>query len=395
MSRERTGFIGQDKNGRWFYRYQFQDSTGKRKNVRRIATSESNAKSELRKSLNKLDAQGEKAIQGERLKFSQLTDTYKEKRVFAAKYHHDRKVAGLRSFKHVEKLIETLKEHFSNKLVKSITHSDVERFKLTRLDTLKSNKKERTIASVNRELECLRSVMNFAKREGLILYTPFERGASLISRADENRREVTLSHDEEERLLAACGARTYTYKRRDKVTGEVKEVTAHDSGDRRKVLKVIIICALDTALRRNEILTLKWSDISFNDFTITVRAFNSKTARERIVGMTPRLHDELNKMWLISPQRFELNVFGYDKHYSTIKRAWANACRDAGLGSSIRFHDLRHTAISRLVEAEVPSATVMKISGHSQHVTFARYVNPTAESVKSAAMRLHEFNEKI
>lgn len=394
MSRERTGFTGQDANGRWFYRYQFTDSTGKKRNVRRLASSESNAKAELRKSLNKLDAQGEKAIASERLKFDQLADTYKEKRVFAAKYHHDRKVAGLRSYKHVEKLLKTLKENFGNKLVKSITHSDCETFKLKRLDTLKSNKKDRTIASVNRELECMRSVMNFAKREGLILYSPFERGASLISRADENRRERTLSHAEEERLLAACGERTYTYKRRDKATGEIKEVTAHDKGERRLVLKVIIICALDTALRRNEILTLKWSDVDFEKFTITVLAFNSKTARERIVGMTPRLFDELMRMWLLSPKQLELNIFGYDKHYSTIKRGWANACRDAGLGNSIRFHDLRHSAISRLVEAEVPSATVMKISGHSQHVTFARYVNPTAESVKSAAMRLHDFNAK-
>ena len=85
--------------------------------------------------------------------------------------------------------------------------------KLKRLNTLKSNKEQRAIASVNRELECLRSIMNFAKREGFILFSPFERGSSLMSKSDENRRDRTLSYDEEKRLLTACDATTVEYER--------------------------------------------------------------------------------------------------------------------------------------------------------------------------------------
>jgi integrase len=58
-----------------------------------------------------------------------------------------------------------------------------------------------------------------------------------------------------------------------------------------------------------------------------------------------------------------------------------------------RFHDLRHVAISRLLEKGFPHALAMKISGHKQMTTFLRYVNPTTESLvelmrKSEAINL-------
>ncbi|MGI8787098.1 MAG: tyrosine-type recombinase/integrase [Pyrinomonadaceae bacterium] len=390
MSREKTGWTSQDEKGRWYYRYQFTDANGKRRNVRRLATSESNAKAELRKALNKQDQQGERAIVGDRLRFAKLIEIYTKKRVFAAKYVGETKVGGLRSLAHVEMLIKTLSGYFENKLVKAITHSDVEQFKLKRLNTLKSNKKQRAIASVNRELECLRSIMNFAKREGFILFSPFERGSSLISKSDENRRDRTLSYDEEKRLLTACDVTTVDYERGyEKITAKISPKAI----ERKQILKVIIIMALDTAMRRGEIFKTIWQDVDFTNSTITIRAVNSKTARERIVGITPRLYDELQKLWNQSPKILELHLFGLDKPNSTIKKAWSTVCDLAKL-SDFHFHDLRHTAITRLIETGTPSATIMKISGHTQMTTFQRYNNPNSESVKLAAMRLQELNSQ-
>lgn len=391
MARGRTGWTGQDERGRWYYRYQFTDANGKRRNVRRLATSESNAKAELRKALNKQDQQGERAIEGDRLRFAKLIEIYKQKKVFAAKYIGETKVGGLRSLAHVEMLIKTLGSYFENRLVKSITHSDVEQFKLKRLNTPKSNDEQRTIASVNRELECLRSILNFAKREGWILYSPFERGAPLISKADENRRERILSYDEEKRLLAACDVTTVEYERYgEKITAKISPKAV----ERKQILKVIIIMALDTAMRRGEIFKTTWRDVDFTNHTITIRAVNSKTARERIVGITPRLYEELQKLWNQSPKMLELSLFGLDKMNSTIKKSWATVCNLAKL-NDFRFHDLRHTAVTRLIETGTPSATIMKISGHTQMTTFQRYNNPNAESVKQAALRLHKLNQLI
>ncbi|MDT7809754.1 MAG: hypothetical protein QOJ70_3567 [Acidobacteriota bacterium] len=179
MARTRTGWIGQDEEGRWFYRYQFTDSFGKRRNVRRLATSESNAKSQLRKALNKHDKGGERVIEGERLRFSKFAKLYAERRIFEAEYQGDRKIAGLRSHRSAELFLETLKAHFADKLVATITHADVEEFKLLRLRTKKANDQERKIASVNRELALLRSMMRFAKRQKWIQRSPFEEGEPL------------------------------------------------------------------------------------------------------------------------------------------------------------------------------------------------------------------------
>jgi integrase len=351
--------------------------------------SESNAKSELRKALNKQDQQGERATEGDRLRFAKLIEIYKQKKVFDAKYVGERKIGGYRSLAHVEMLIKILGNHFENRLIKSITHSDIEQYKFKRLNTLKSNDEQRTIASVNRELEQLRAIFNFAEREGWIAKSPFKRGAPLISKADENKRDRILSYDEEKRLLAACEISTYTY-----VKGG-KEYTIPDTKEayeKRQLLKVIIVMAVDTGMRRGEIFKLTWRDVDFVSGEIIIRAMNSKTADRRAVGITPRLKSELEKLWNQSKNIDEC-VFGYDKPQSTIKKVWATACRNAKL-DNLKFHDLRHTAITRLVETGKPSATIMKISGHKQISTFQRYNNPTSESVRDIAMSLHKLNSQ-
>lgn len=381
MPRARTGWIGQDDQDRWFYRYQYTDRFGKRRNVRRLATSESNAKSLLRKALNKQDGGGQ-IIEGERLKFGKLAEIYAQRKVFEADYVDDRKVAGLRSYKSVELLLEILKAHFADKRISTITHSDVEEFKLLRLRTPKLNEEQRAIASVNRELELLRAMLRFAVREGWLIYSPFERGAPLISKADEARRERVLTHDEERRLLDACGERTITYMRRG------KQVTAQDNGEKRKHLRPLLIAALDTAARRGELLQLLWSDVDFDDRLIYLRATTTKTATARTIGMTQRLYDELQKLWQQSPQRDYLEVFG---GISTVKRSFGSLCRDAGV-EDFRFHDCRHTAITRMISSGMPAAKIMKISGHTQMITFQRYVNPNDDSVRQAATLLDSFN---
>jgi integrase len=148
----------------------------------------------------------------------------------------------------------------------------------------------RTIASVNRELELMRAMMRFAKRQGYVTRSPFEMGAPLISKADESRRERVLTHEEERRLLAACEARVVTYERQG------KKIVAADDGARRRHLKPLIITALDTAMRRGELLKLRWRDVDFMDGVITITAMNSKTARARRVAMTLRLRAELEQL---------------------------------------------------------------------------------------------------
>ena len=59
-------------------------------------------------------------------------------------------------------------------------------------------------------------------------------------------------------------------------------------------------------MRRGEIFGLKWSDVDFEERVLTIRAFNTKTMRERQVSLTTRLAIELGKLWEESPKTKDL-----------------------------------------------------------------------------------------
>ena len=104
--------------------------------------------------------------------------------------------------------------------------------------------------------------------------------------------------------------------------------------------------------------------------------------------MTPRVHEELDRLWKQSPKDSKVLVFGI---VDTVKRSWGSACEKAKI-TDVRFHDLRHTALTRMIQAGILPLEVMKISGHTQMTTFTRYINPTGEAVQQAADRLAAFN---
>src|ERR1700749_2419292 len=412
MARERTGFVSQKRNKKtaeveFFARVQYTDeNTGKRRELMRKAKDEGDAQKIIKRLIRQLEKGGAREVDGDRMKFRQLAAEYKKRKLIPAEYHGERKVAGLRSLKPAQVNLESLIEYFGGKRISTIRHDDVEQYKLTRLNEptrrdvarhereLKTNSKAdlratRTIASVNRELELLRAVMRFAQRQGWLSRSPFETGAPVISKADEVRRERVLTHDEERRLLDACGERMKVYNcRRGK---KIVQITVQDKGERRAHLRPLIIAALDTAMRHGELLKLRWSDVNLDAREILIRAMNTKTARGRVVAMTPGLHAELKTLKATAPPDPEGLVFGVT---DSVKRSFAAACKVAGI-DGFRFHDCRHTAITRMVQAGLPPMEVMKISGHTQMTTFARYVNPNSHSVRRAADALAAFNAEV
>ncbi|MDQ3175622.1 MAG: site-specific integrase, partial [Acidobacteriota bacterium] len=222
----------------------------------------------------------------------------------------------------------------------------------------------RAIATVNRELSKLRRMLNIAQREGWIKTNPFLAGESLISNADERKRERILTREEERRLLEAC------------------------TDPRRAHLRPIIIAAIDTGMRRGELLSLKWRDVDLEHGVILIQAFNTKTMKERELAMTTRLKHELAKLYEQSTQDPAVRVFGI---LDNVKRSYTAARKAAGL-LDVRFHDLRHTAATRLVGAHIPLSEVGRILGHTQANTTYRYVNANVETARRAAAALDAFN---
>jgi integrase len=139
-------------------------------------------------------------------------------------------------------------------------------------------------------------------------------------------------------------------------------------------------------MRRGEILKLRWDSVNFTNKTITVVAMNTKTARARNVALTDRLRDELQELWQKSTKDQNGLVFGITDSF---KKSFNSACKEAEI-EDLHFHDLRHTAITRLINLGIAPMEIMKISGHTQMNTFTRYINPEASSIQNIAKALSD-----
>jgi integrase len=141
-------------------------------------------------------------------------------------------------------------------------------------------------------------------------------------------------------------------------------------------------------MRRGEMFKLTWGDIDFKERLITIRAFNTKTMRERQVAITQRLIKVLKPMHKASNRNPEELVF---KIKTSVKTAFNKAKKDAGV-PDLRFHDLRHTHATKLVSKHLPLSEVGRMLGHTQANTTYRYVNPTVETARRAVAILDELN---
>lgn len=366
--RDRKGYVFRDKQGRWFARTTIKDTSGKRRNIVRRVKDKADGRAILKTIVKQLEDHGEKAVDVAKKTFGELCDLYERVYLHEAQYVQDRKVSGLRAPDRAKRAVSLFRENFGSQKLKSITHGDLYQFRLLRLRTETQYKRPRTIASVNRELVVLRRLLNIAVREGWIDRNPFNSGDSLISSADENKRERVLSREEEARLFAAI-----------------------DSEPKRAHLRGILLIALDCALRRGEILKLKWSDIDLEQRTILVRSMNCKTARARTVGMTIRVADELQRLWDNSRQDVSSSVFGV---CVTVRTSFAKACKAANI-EDFHLHDCRHTAITRMISAGLPPVEVMRVSGHTTLSCFYRYANLDSSAVFRAAAALDAYHAEV
>lgn len=380
MAKERTGYTYQDKDGRCYARITFTNEQGIRRDIKRSAESEKGARKTLKSLVRELEDNSERSLENANMNFAELAEYYIKNYLHEAIYAGEMKISGVRGRSEALCEIKPLQVYLGKRKIRSITYGDIRTYRQNRLQTpthvdLRRYKRElqinpkaelritRTVSAVNKELGKLKRMFNIAVREQWLLRNPFNNGESLIS--VENHRLRILSRDEEKRLFAAI-----------------------DAEPKRAHLKGISLLALDCALRRGEIFTLKWSDVDFDQRIITVRAFNSKTARSRKVAMTIRVYQELEKLWQASLQKSDALVFG---KLTTIKKGFGKALMAAKI-DDFHFHDCRATCITRMIQAGLPPAEVMRISGHSTLSAFYIYVRINMDSVHHAAAVLDSFN---
>lgn len=186
-----------------------------------------------------------------------------------------------------------------------------------------------TDTTINRDLECLRHILFWAVDEGLLPVNPFAR----LRLVPERRKPRAILTVAEEALLLNASA-------------------FH--------LRWLIITGLDTGMRRGELLHQRWEHIDFARNLLFVSRSKTAAGEGREIPLTARVHS-----LLFSVRQSDGLVFTFNgKPIRAIKTAWKAAMRRAGIRYR-RFHDLRHTFNTRLMEAGVMQEIRKALMGHS------------------------------
>ncbi|MEO7673472.1 MAG: site-specific integrase, partial [Pyrinomonadaceae bacterium] len=254
---------------------------------------------------------------GEKMTFADLAGTAASQFYKKAVIEEGRKVDGIRSFVPTHTFIKTLVQYFGKKRIGQIATADLRAYKAWRFKLGSRLGKSDTftpisITTVNRELATMRRMMKHAFHEGWIVRDIFA-AAKVIDTDAETVRDRRLTDAEETRLLTSCQGTPF--------------------------LKSIVLIALDSAMRRGEILTLKWRDFDFDARLIRVQSSHTKTERSRIVPLSERCVVELKRL-----PSFGIGDVVFP--FAEFKRSWKTAKKLAGI-SDLHFHDLRRTAVTR------------------------------------------------
>ena len=186
-----------------------------------------------------------------------------------------------------------------------------------------------TAATVNRDLSVLRRILYWAVEEGYLLANPL--GRLRLERERRTKRPV-MSVAEERKLTAASSEH----------------------------LQRIILCALHTGMRRGEILHQLFEDIDFDNRILHVSHSKTPEGEMREIPLTSRLYEMLQ-----ANRRGRGPVFTFEGDpLKNIKTTWGASLRRSGI-RHFRFHDLRHTANTRMMLAGVLQEVRREILGHA------------------------------
>lgn len=139
-------------------------------------------------------------------------------------------------------------------------------------------------------------------------------------------------------------------------------------------VKPLVLFALETAMRRGEILGMEWKDL--DRAKRTLRIPSTKTGIPRTIPLTMQAMEILKGQFeRNSPRPFPLTVDSFDM-------AWKRLIRRSGI-NDLHFHDLRHEAITSFFERGLTMPEVALISGHRDPRMLFRYTHLRAEDVVS------------
>jgi integrase len=264
-----------------------------------------------------------------------------------------------------------LKKHLGALLLTDITDKDI-------ADYITSRRTEKAAdKTIRNELGTLRGIL---KRHRL--WAQLKDDGVRLPRGREEDTGVAISADDEAKLLKACAA------------------------SRSRSLLPVVTLALTTGMRHDELRLLRWRQVDFANEAIKVGKSKTEHGAGRSVPLNARALKTLQEWSAQFPDRkpahyiFPSEKVGFSgndeipevfdtnptKPITSWKTAWKTAKTAAGI--ECRFHDLRHTTVTRLLERGQAFAVVAEIMGWSAAtaVRMAKRYGHIGPSAKRAAM---------
>lgn len=262
------------------------------------------------------------------------------------------------------------------------------------------------VGGTNRSLSRLRALLNWALKAGYLDQTPFKRSSVTVvklSRETPRSRRLDADNGEEGKLLASCSAH----------------------------LRAVVECALETGMRRGEILSLQWRQVEGMRIDRSKVAWapraeivlpwaKTKTRRDRRIPISSRLRNilELRRFDPAGePLPLDAYVFGNElgQKVDSTKRAWLTAvlrarghkptytdtmnltpeCRAALDAIDLHFHDLRREAGSRWLEGGVPLHVVRDWLGHTSIAQTSTYLAGTIQTQHDAMAQFEQWRARL
>ena len=253
--------------------------------------------------------------------------------------------------------VDVLIREFGELDLDEITPIQIEKFKRERRASKTRRGKDRTPASVNRELEVLSRIFTLAIEQDVVEINPCRKVKKLLI---DNVRTRYLSVEEEEKLMLELVGRL-----------------AH--------LRPIIIVAIDTGLRRRELLSLEKEQVDFNLAVINVK--RTKSGKGRTVPMTPRVRETLKLLCEDGDSKYVFPNAETGKAITDVKHSFTSTVSDAGI-ADFTFHDLRHTFGTRLAASGADVVKIRELMGHASITTTMRYMHASDSGKRDAIARM-------
>lgn len=270
-------------------------------------------------------------------------------------YLEFKRAKGKRSVHHDEYRLKKVKDWFGvDTPITEVTAQRIAQYDRARVTEPSRRNRSVTPATVNRELSVLRHVLRLCEEWGYIEKVPRIR----LAPEPEGRLRF-LAEDEILRLLGACERSKNLY------------------------LNAIVTIALNTGMRKGEILGLEWERVDFSRGVLL--AEKTKSGRRREVPMNRAVYDALSTLTGVREGLVFRKRSG--AAWGNIRTAFERACQAAKL-EDFRFHDLRHTCASWLIMKGRSLKEVQELLGHREFSMTLRYAHLSPDRLRDAVASL-------